>query len=87
MSILRTISAVGTALAATVSADATGAPPADPATVRALLAEIGLPADGLRRFQAQAGLVTDGVAGPRTMHVLARYVGEIRELRALGFAA
>jgi len=66
-------------------------PPADPDTVRALLTEVGVPAgesldDAVRAFQERAGLEPDGVAGPRTVHLLARYAKEIRELR-LGMAA
>jgi murein L,D-transpeptidase YcbB/YkuD len=65
-------------------------PPADPESVRALLAEVGIPPspleDGVRVFQERAGLEPDGVAGPRTVHLLARYAKEIRELH-LGMAA
>src|SRR5690348_6542279 len=99
MSIVRVLNAVGTALAGAVGAAGAAAPSADPAAVRALLVEIGLmPAEtgidddaaltrALRRFQARAGLVTDGVAGPRTVHLLARYAGEARDLHDLGLAA
>jgi murein L,D-transpeptidase YcbB/YkuD len=41
----------------------------------------------VRRFQDRAGLLVDGVAGPRTVHLLARYAGEARELRTLRPAA
>ena len=66
-------------------------PPADPAVVRSLLAEVGMPAqasleEAVRAFQERVGLDPDGVAGPRTVHLLARYAKEIRELR-LGMAA
>jgi len=66
-------------------------PPADPVIVRALLTEVGVPAgesleEAVRTFQERAGLYPDGVAGPRTVHWLARYAKEIRELR-LGMAA
>ena len=44
-------------------------------------------ARALRRFQAHAGLVTDGVAGPRTVHLLTRYAAEVRDLHQLGLAA
>jgi hypothetical protein len=96
MSIIRTLSAVGTALAGTVGVTNDAAPPADPRLVRQLLIEVGLvPASGsgidpavpLRRFQARCGLVVDGVAGPKTVHLLARYAAEARGLRALGLAA
>lgn len=66
------------------------APAADPASLRALLADLGLavgPADpelvtAVRRFQARVGLTADGVAGPRTVHLLARYAEEARDLRS-----
>jgi murein L,D-transpeptidase YcbB/YkuD len=96
MSIVRALNAVGTVLACAVGAAGEGAPAADPGSVRDLLVEIGLPpaserdcdlASALRRFQARAGLVTDGFAGPRTVHLLARYANELRELHELGLAA
>jgi murein L,D-transpeptidase YcbB/YkuD len=96
MSVLRTLSAVGAALAGTVSAPGDAAPPADPREVRAMLADLGLVRPvaaesevtrALRQFQAHVGLVPDGVAGPRTVQVLARYAREARDMRALGFAA
>lgn len=65
-------------------------PPADPEVVRELLADVGVPVgrDGLagavRRFQAGAGLLVDGVAGPRTVHALSLASSDTRELRALG---
>jgi hypothetical protein len=68
-------------------------PPADPEVVRSLLAEVGMPVgEGesleltVRAFQERVGLDADGVAGPRTVHLLARYAKEIRELN-LGMAA
>jgi murein L,D-transpeptidase YcbB/YkuD len=88
--------AVGTALAGTVAATGDAAPPADPRVVRQLLTEIGVPPAGsspadldraLRRFQLRCGLSADGVAGPRTVHALARCAADIRELRDLGLAA
>jgi len=94
MSVFRTLSAVGAALAGTVAGDA--APPADPRDVRAMLVDLGLVRPeasagdvefALRRFQSHVGLVPDGVAGPRTVQVLARYAREARDMRALGFAA
>ncbi|WP_250037328.1 peptidoglycan-binding protein [Paractinoplanes maris] len=56
-------------------------PPPDPACVRELLAGIGRPAGesddeltaAVRAFQSDTGLQTDGVAGPRTVHLLSRY--------------
>jgi hypothetical protein len=88
--------AVGTVLAGTVGAAGDAAPPADPHIVLDLLTEIGLapttssPVDldkALRRFQFRSGLVADGVAGPRTVHALARGAADVRELRELGLAA
>jgi peptidoglycan hydrolase-like protein with peptidoglycan-binding domain len=69
-------------------------PPADPALVRELLADVGRPAgpdaagltSAVRRFQAGAGLLVDGVAGARTMHSLSQAAADARELRALGLA-
>ena len=96
MSVRHTLSAVGAVLAGTVSASGSSAPPADPATVRALLAEIGVLPRGasdaaahvaLHRFQARVGLTVDGVAGPRTCQALARYAREARDLHDLGLAA
>jgi hypothetical protein len=87
------LSVVGTAVGGLIGW--TGTPPeADPASVRALLTELGLPVgpgdDGLteavRAFQTRTGLTADGVAGRRTVHLLARYAKEVRELR-LGLAA
>ena len=102
MSIVRVLNAVGTALAGVVGATGDAAPSADPSSVRNLLVEIGLmPADGVpgggdadaelvravRRFQARSGLVTDGVAGPQTVHLLARAAAGARDLHQLGLAA
>jgi murein L,D-transpeptidase YcbB/YkuD len=96
MDVFRTLSAVGAALAGTVSAPGDAAPPADPRDVRGMLVDVGLvrleASDGdveyaLRRFQAHVGLAPDGVAGPRTVQVLARYAREARDMRELGLAA
>ena len=96
MSVFRTLSAVGAALAGTVNASDAAAPPADPRTVRALLADLGLVHRtasesqvtwALRRFQSHAGLAVDGFAGPRTVQALARYAREMRHVRGLGAAA
>ncbi|GAA0806145.1 hypothetical protein Sya03_37770 [Spirilliplanes yamanashiensis] len=88
------LSTVGAALGGMIGWDATAAPPADEASVRRLLADLGIAvgADGdlapaLRRFQRHAGLADDGVAGPRTVHQLARHAAEARELTALHLAA
>jgi peptidoglycan hydrolase-like protein with peptidoglycan-binding domain len=69
-------------------------PPADPVILRSLLTEVGIAAgdkdedltEAVRAFQRRTGLDPDGVAGPRTVHLLARYTKEIRELRQ-GMAA
>lgn len=80
------VSAVGGAvghLRAVAGATAGGGwhPGADPVALTAFLREVGIdcgtgsPAEvaaAVRRFQAAAGLVVDGVAGPRTVHALAR---------------
>ena len=96
MSVLRTLSAVGAALAGTVSAPDSAAPPADPRAVRSLLAELGMVHRAasaaevtwaLRRFQSRAGLDVDGVAGPRTVQALVRYAREARHVRDLQAAA
>jgi putative peptidoglycan binding protein len=71
----------------------TGTPPeAEPAVVRRLLEDLGLPpgvdlVQGVRAFQARTGLETDGIAGPRTVHLLARYATEARELHRLALVA
>ncbi|MGI5242331.1 peptidoglycan-binding protein [Dactylosporangium sp. CA-139066] len=96
MTVRRIFTVVGAALAGAVSASDDAVPPADPREVRSLLVEIGLLRPdsfaaavplALRRFQARAGLVVDGVAGPRTTQALARSAREARHLRALGMAA
>ncbi|XVU22122.1 peptidoglycan-binding protein [Actinoplanes sp. CA-054009] len=83
------LSVVGTAVGGLVGWTA-APPPADPACLRELLAEIGLTPAGItddetieavRVFQARTGLTPDGVAGPRTVHLLTRYAAEARELR------
>lgn len=69
-------------------------PPADPVILRGLLIDVGIAAgetdeelaEAVRAFQRRTGLDADGVAGPRTVHLLARYATEIRELH-LGLAA
>jgi len=87
------LSVVGTAVGGLIGW--TGAPPpADPENLRALLGDLGLDAGrgdeeltaALRAFQLRTGLEPDGVAGPRTVHLLARYAAEARELR-LGLVA
>jgi hypothetical protein len=83
------LSVVGTAVGGLIGWTDGPAPAADPASVRALFADLGLtvgPSDqeltaALRRFQGRVGLEPDGVAGPRTVHLLAGYAKEARELR------
>lgn len=85
------LSVVGTAVGGLIGWTDDPAPAADPASVRALFADLGVRvgdgepelAAALRRFQARVGLETDGYAGPRTVHLLARYAEEARELRYL----
>lgn len=63
-------------------------PPADPRVLRGLFAELGVrvgPDDAelieaVRYFQSRTGLPVDGEAGPRTVHLLARYASEAREV-------
>lgn len=70
-------------LRAAVGATAGGGwrPGPDPVAVTAFLRDVGIdcgagsPAEvesAVRRFQTSAGLLVDGVAGPRTVHALAR---------------
>ncbi|MBM2622632.1 peptidoglycan-binding protein [Actinoplanes sp. LDG1-06] len=81
------LSVVGTAVGGVIGLATP--PPPDPDCVRELLAEIGMPAgetaeeltETVRTFQARAGLLTDGVAGPRTVHFLSRYVMDRRAYR------
>ena len=86
------LSTVGAALGGVIGWDAAAVPPAGEADVRRLLADLGVdPGDDLapavRRFQRHAGLDDDGVAGPRTVHLLARHAAEARELDTLHIAA
>lgn len=81
------LSLVGTAVGGVIGWNSEPVPSADPASLRRLFTDIGLPADDLdaavRRFQAHAGLTVDGVAGPRTVHQLARYAEDARDLHGL----
>ncbi|BCJ48536.1 hypothetical protein Asp14428_00110 [Actinoplanes sp. NBRC 14428] len=89
------LSVVGTAVGGLIGWTEDPAPAADPAAVRELFAQLGLVvgadeeslAAAVRRFQARVGLETDGVAGPRTVHLLARYAKEARELHRFEHAA
>ncbi|GIE94855.1 peptidoglycan-binding protein [Paractinoplanes rishiriensis] len=58
-------------------------PPVDPVTLRALLADVGPPpgedlAAAVRAFQVRTGLEPDGVAGPRTVHLLVRCANRLK---------
>ncbi|GAA4936529.1 peptidoglycan-binding protein [Actinoplanes utahensis] len=63
-------------------------PTADPEALRGLFADLGVRvgsdeaalAEAVSYFQTRAGLPVDGEAGPRTVHLLARYAAEAREL-------
>ncbi|MEV6600960.1 peptidoglycan-binding domain-containing protein [Actinoplanes sp. NPDC051346] len=89
------LSVVGTAVGGLIGWTDGPAPAADPAAVRELFALLGLTvgegddalATAVRRFQTRLGLDPDGVAGPRTVHLLARYAKEARELRRFEYAA
>lgn len=95
MSALGMLGVVGTAVGGLVGWTSEPAPSADPASLRVLLGDLGLPAGSdddtvaaaVRVFQTRTGLTADGVAGPRTVHLLARYAKEVRELRRLDLAA
>ena len=85
---------VGTAVGGLIGWD-DRVPAADPDALRDLFADLGITAgpggEGLatavRGFQARVGLDPDGVAGPRTVHLLARYAKEARELHRFERAA
>ena len=95
MSAREMLDIVGTAVGGLIGWTTSPVPSADPASLRALLGDLGLPADSsddevtaaVRAFQGRVGLTADGVAGPRTVHLLARYAKEVRELRHLDLAA
>jgi murein L,D-transpeptidase YcbB/YkuD len=78
---------VGTAVGGVIGWSSEPPPSADPASLRRLFADLSIPTEDLdaavRAFQARTGLTVDGVAGPRTVHQLARYAKEARDLNAL----
>jgi peptidoglycan hydrolase-like protein with peptidoglycan-binding domain len=83
------LTVVGTAVGGLIGWTSEPVPAADPGSLRELFRDLGMrigaTADDLdaavRRFQARVGLIADGVAGPRTVHLLARYAKEARDLR------
>jgi hypothetical protein len=89
------LSVVGTAVGGLIGWTGDPPPAADPAAVRRLFADLGVrvgaaPEDldrTVRRFQARVGLAADGTAGPRTVHQLARYAKEARDLRRIDLDA
>ena len=76
------LSVVGTAVGGVIGLGTP--PPPDPDCIRELLTEAGLRpgqsedelTETVREFQDRAGLIADGVAGPRTVHLLSRYARE-----------
>jgi peptidoglycan hydrolase-like protein with peptidoglycan-binding domain len=85
MSVPGLLSVVGTAVGGLIGWT-DEPPPADPGSLRELFADLGVPVGpdldaATRAFQARVGLAVDGVAGPRTVHQLARYAKEARDLR------
>ena len=83
------LNVVGTAVGGLIGWTDDPVPSADPASLRELLADLGVRAgpgaaeleSAVRRFQVRSGLLPDGVAGPKTVHALARYAEEARDLR------
>ncbi|MFI7542837.1 peptidoglycan-binding protein [Actinoplanes sp. NPDC049599] len=79
---------VGTAVGGLIGWTGEPAPAADPAALRERFADLGVTvgtdeadlAAAVRAFQARVGLEPDAVAGPRTVHLLARYAKEARDL-------
>jgi hypothetical protein len=86
---------VGTAVGGLIGWTDDPPPAADPAALRDLFADLGVrigPAQAdldrtVRAFQARTGLAADGIAGPRTVHRLARYAGEARDLHRIDLDA
>jgi peptidoglycan hydrolase-like protein with peptidoglycan-binding domain len=80
---------VGSAMGGLIGWPGTEVPSADPASLRELFADLGMVVgqtdqdleSAVRRFQARVGLPVDGVAGPRTVHRLARVARDARDLQ------
>jgi hypothetical protein len=95
MSARGVLSVVGSAVGGLIGWKDEPAPAADPGAVRELFADLGVrvgeePGEleaAVRHFQARTGVDPDGVAGARTVHLLARYAEEARELRTVTSAA
>ena len=85
------LSVVGTAVGGLIGWSDEPAPAADPVALRALFDDLGIPNQDLeaavRAFQERVGLSVDGVAGPRTVHLLARYAKDARDLTRFEHAA
>jgi hypothetical protein len=89
------LSVVGTAVGGLIGWTDDPPPAADPGSLRELFADLGVrvgpaPEDleqTVCRFQARVGLTADGVAGPVTVHQLARYAEEARDLRRMDLDA
>jgi murein L,D-transpeptidase YcbB/YkuD len=85
------LSVVGTAVGGLIGWSDEVPPAADPASLRVLFGDLGMAGDdveeSVRLFQERVGLEVDGVAGPRTVHLLARYAKEARELSRFEAAA
>jgi hypothetical protein len=85
------LSTVGTVMGGLIGWSNEEGTGADPEAVRRLFADIGIIvpdgaadlADEVRRFQRHVDLRPDGIAGPRTVHLLARYAEEARDLREI----
>jgi hypothetical protein len=85
---------VGTAVGGLIGWSETS-PTADPASLRDLFADFGVQVgpdaadleEAVRAFQSRIGLESDGEAGPETVHLLARYAAEARELTEFRQAA
>ncbi|AGL18404.1 peptidoglycan-binding protein [Actinoplanes sp. N902-109] len=95
MSARALVTVVGTAVGGLIGWSDEPAPAADPAALRGLFEDLGArigPGEAeltavVRVFQEHAGLDADGVAGPETVHALARCAKDARELRRFEQAA